>query len=213
MKIIRRKTVLKTTLLASLALVFSQSVFAADDKAKKAKPELLMGANATMIANTCAGCHGTNGASAGPSIPTLAGMSSAYLVETMEGYKSGDIPSTIMGRLAKGYTSEEFALMGGFFAKQKYVALAGQKADETKAAEGAKLHEKYCEKCHSENGTVADDDSGFLKGQTKSYLVAQMMDYQNKDRKASKKMAKKMKKLHKKHGPAGFEALIEYYAK
>lgn len=212
MKIIRRKTVLKTTLLASLALVFSQAAFAADDKAKKAKPELLMGASASMIGNTCAGCHGSNGVSKGPSIPTLAGMSSAYLVETMEGYKSGDIPSTIMGRLAKGYTSEEFALMGEYFAKQKFVA-AKQKFDETKAEEGAKLHEKYCEKCHSESGTVADDDSGFLKGQWKSYLAAQLMDYQNKDRKAPKKMKKKLKKLHKKHGPAGIEALLEYYAK
>ena len=213
MKIIRRKTVLKTTLLASLALVFSQSAFAGDDKAKKAKPELLMGASTSMIGNTCAGCHGSNGVSKGPSIPTLAGMPSAYIVETMEGYKSGDIPSTIMGRLAKGYTSEEFAQMGDYFSKLKFVAATGQKVDDAKAEEGAKLHEKYCEKCHSESGTVADDDSGFLKGQLKSYLAAQMMDYQNKDRKAPKKMKKKIKKLHKKHGPAGIEALIEYYAK
>lgn len=209
MKIIRRKTI-QTTLLASLALVFSNAAIAAD---KKAKPETLSGANATMLSNTCAGCHGTNGQSMGPSIPTLAGMSSAYLVETMEGYKTGDIPSTIMGRLAKGYSSEEFALMGGFFAKQEFVAATGQKSDEAKAKKGAKLHEKYCEKCHSENGTVADDDSGFLAGQWKSYLSAQMMDYQNKDRKATKKMSKKMKKLHKKHGPSGIEALIEYYSK
>lgn len=210
MKIIRRKTVLKTTLLASLALVFSNTAFAAD---KKAKPKTLTGASASMLSNTCAGCHGTNGQSMGPSIPTLAGMSSAYLVETMEGFKSGDIPSTIMGRLAKGYSSEDFALMGEFFAKQKYVEATGQKVDQAKAAKGAKLHDKYCEKCHSESGTIADDDSGFLKGQWKSYLAAQLMDFQNKDRKAPKKMAKKLKKLHKKHGPAGIEALIEYYSK
>lgn len=210
MKNIRRKTVLKTTLLASLALGFSHAAFAAD---KKAKPELITGASAVMLSNTCAGCHGTDGASGGPSIPTIAGLSSAYFVETMEGYKSGDIPSTIMGRLAKGYSSEEFALMGDYFAKQKFVAATGQKVDAGKAEEGAKIHEKYCEKCHSESGTVADDDSGYLKGQWKSYLAAQMMDFQNKDRKAPKKMAKKLKKLHKKHGPAGFEALIEYYSK
>ena len=194
---------------ASLAMLLSQTAMAAD---KKEPPKTLSGADAVMLSNTCAGCHGTNGASNGPSIPTLAGMSSAYLVETMQGYKSGDVPSTIMGRLAKGYTDEEFTLMGEYFSKQKFVAATGQKVDDVKAKKGAKIHDKYCEKCHSESGTVADDDSGYLKGQWKSYLAAQMMDYQNKDRKATKKMAKKMTKMHKKHGPAGVEALIEYYS-
>lgn len=200
---------LGTVAVAGLAIVLSQTTFAA----KKAKPKTMSGADAVMIANTCAGCHGTYGASTGPSIPTLGGMSSTYLVETMEGYKSGDIPSTIMGRLAKGYTTEEFELMGEYFAKQKYVEAKGQKADEAKAKKGAKLHDKYCEKCHSEAGTVADDDAGFLKGQWKPYLAAQMMDYHNKDRKATKKMKKKMKKLFKKEGSAGVEALIEFYSK
>lgn len=194
---------------AGLALILSQTAVAAD---KKEKPKTMSGASAVMLSNTCAGCHGTYGASNGPSIPTLSGMSSTYLIETMQGYKSGDIPSTIMGRLAKGYSDEEFTLMGEYFSKQKFVAATGQKVDEAKVKKGAKIHDKYCEKCHSESGTLADDDSGYLKGQWKSYLAAQLMDYQNKDRKATKKMAKKMVKMHKKHGPAGVEALIEYYS-
>lgn len=205
MKIIRRKTML----LASLALVFTNSAFAEE----KEKPELLTGASTIMIADTCAGCHGPNGASLGPAIPTIGGLSSVYLVEMMEGYKTGDIPSTIMGRLAKGYTTEEFEQMGEYFAKQEFVAATGQESDEKKAKKGAKLHDKYCEKCHSESGTIADDDSGFLQGQWKAYLSAQMMDYHNKDRKATKKMAKKMKKMLNKEGSAGAEALVEYYSK
>jgi sulfide dehydrogenase cytochrome subunit len=195
-------------LLASLALVFSTSAFAGDKK----KPETITGASTDMLSNTCAGCHGTKGVSMGPSIPTIAGMSSAYLVETMEGYKSGDIPSTIMGRLAKGYSSDEIKQMGEYFAKQEFVAAKGQEFDPEKAKKGAKIHKKYCEKCHSEDGTVADDDSGFLKGQWKAYLNAQMMDFHNKDRNASKKMAKKMKKMYKKKGSAGVEALVDFYS-
>jgi sulfide dehydrogenase cytochrome subunit len=200
----------RTLLATSLALVLSQAAFAAEEK--KEGPKTMTGASAVMLSNTCAGCHGTYGVSNGPSIPTLAGMSKAYLVETMEGYKSGDIPSTIMGRLAKGYSDEEIKLMGDYFSKQKFVAATGQKFDAAKAEKGAKIHDKYCEKCHSENGTVTDDDSGFLQGQWKSYLAAQLMDYQNKDRKASKKMAKKFKSMHKKHGAEGIEALVEYYS-
>jgi sulfide dehydrogenase cytochrome subunit len=35
---------------------------------------------ATMLANTCAGCHGTNGSSVGPSSPTIAGISRDYFI-------------------------------------------------------------------------------------------------------------------------------------
>ncbi len=206
MNLFSRGAIFTSGLVSSLAIALSLTTAIAADKEQK---PLMMGASASMIGNTCAGCHGS-GISAGPSIPTLSGMSSAYLVETMEGYKSGDIPSTIMGRLAKGYTTEEFEQMGEFFSKQTFTA-AEQESDSAKATEGAKLHDKYCEKCHTEGGTVADDDAGFLKGQWKDYLAGQIMDFQNKDRKAPKKMAKKLKKLHKKHGPAGIEALIEYY--
>ncbi|MEE9327394.1 MAG: c-type cytochrome [Cocleimonas sp.] len=197
----------KSILIASLALFSTNAAFA-----EKKKADLLTGASTLMLVNTCAGCHGQNGISHGPSIPTIAGNSATYFEEVMEGYKSGDVPSTIMGRLAKGYSSEEIKQMAEYFAKQKYVEAKGQKVDTAKAEKGAKLHDKYCEKCHSESGTIGEDEAGFLKGQWKSYLAAQLMDYQNKDRKAPKKMKKKLKKLHKKHGPAGIEALIEYYS-
>ncbi len=208
------KPFFRGALLATTVAILVLSVPAisqAGDEKKPAPKPLLTGASTEMIANTCAGCHGPHGASAGPSIPTLGGMSSVYLVEMMEGYKTDAIPSTIMGRLAKGYTTEEFEQMGKYFAKQEYVAVS-QKSDSEKGATGAKLHDKYCEKCHSESGTEAGDDSGFLKGQWKAYISAQLMDFQSKEREATKKMAKKMKALHKDHGADGIDALIEYYS-
>lgn len=200
-----------TMLLSSLAVVLSLSTpaVAADDK----KPELRTGASAVMLADACSGCHGQDGASTGPAIPTIAGGASTYFVDVMEGYKSGDIPSTIMGRIAKGYTSEEIKLMGDFYEKKEYVAATGQKSDAALAKKGAKIHKKYCEKCHSEEGTLAEDESGFLTGQWKPYLAAQLMDYQSKEREASKKMAKKFKKMYKKHGDDGIKALLEFYSK
>lgn len=203
------KPYFRGTMLATAMAIIVSSVPVVAQAADK-KP-LLSGASTDMLANPCAGCHGTAGTSAGPSIPTLSGMSSLYVVDMMEGYKSGEIPSTIMGRLAKGYTSEEFKQMGDYFAKQEYVGVT-QKTDAALAAKGAKLHDKYCEKCHSEGGTLADDDSGFLKGQWKAYLAAQLMDFQSKDREATKKMNKKMKKLNKDHGADGIKALVEYYS-
>ena len=204
MKPLFRGTMLASTL--AIVVLSVPSIAVAKDK----KP-LLSGASTEMLANTCAGCHGPEGASSGPSIPTLGGMSDIYFIEVMEGYKSGDVPSTIMGRLAKGYSSKEIEQMAGYFSKQPYVP-ATQKSDAALASKGAKLHDKFCEKCHSEGGTVADDESGFLKGQWKAYLSAQLMDFKSKDREATKKMRKKLDALHKKHGDAGIKALIEYYS-
>ena len=197
-------TTLKKTLIGALALSATSVAFAAD------KP-LMTGASATMLSNTCAGCHGTYGASTGPATPSLGGISNEYFKEVMAGFASGEIKSTIMGRIAKGYSEEEIAAMSDYFSKQKFVA-AKQSFDADKAKEGAKLHDKYCEKCHSEGGTSAEDDSGILAGQLVPYLKYTLADYRAGDREMTKKMKKKVNKLIEKEGDAGLDALMNYYA-
>ena len=172
------------------------------------------GPSAEALAYTCAGCHGTNGQSMGPASPTLAGMSKPVMVETMKGFRSGDIPSTIMGRIAKGYTDADIEKIGDFFSKQKFTP-AMQTSDATLASKGAKLHDKYCEKCHSDGGSVTaavEDEVGVLKGQWKPYLHYSLNDFISGARPMPKKMKKKLEKLHKKEGDAGINALLEFYA-
>jgi len=171
----------------------------------------MTGADATMLSNTCAGCHGTDGASSGPAIPSLGGMSALYITDMMNGYKSGDIKSTIMGRIAPGYSEDEIDAMANYFAGTEQHRTP-QAFDKAKAAKGMKLHDKYCEKCHSESGTLAEDDSGILAGQPTPYLHYSMEDFANGDRLMPKKMKKKVKKLNKKEGSAGMEAILNYYA-
>lgn len=177
----------------------------------KAKPALMMGASARMLAETCEGCHGTNGNSQGPAIPSIAGMSEDSMAESMESYREGDTKSTIMGRIVKGYTEAEVEMMAKFFAAQKPVA-AKQAFSSAKAEKGKGLHDKYCEKCHSDGGTNVEDDSGLLAGQWIPYLQYTFEDYANKDREQSKKMKKKLDALIAKHGDAGIDSLIQYYA-
>jgi sulfide dehydrogenase cytochrome subunit len=114
---------------------------------------LVSGATAEALANTCAGCHGTGGVSVGPASPTLAGTNPEYFNDIMKRYADGSAYSTIMGRIAKGFTTEEIALMADYFAKAPF-APAQQKFDEALVKEGGKIHDKVCEKCHSEGGKV-----------------------------------------------------------
>jgi sulfide dehydrogenase cytochrome subunit len=129
----------------------------------------------------------------------------------MLGFKNDEIKSTIMGRIAKGYSEDEIKAMAEVFAKQPFIA-AKQPFDEEKAEFGAKLHDKYCEKCHAEGGTSAEDDSGILSGQLVPYLKYTLADYKAGDREMTKKMKKQVQKLLKKRGDEGFDALYNYYA-
>jgi sulfide dehydrogenase cytochrome subunit len=203
------KHTLSKALLAAILAVCSLSVAVAADKEKK--PELLTGASASMLGNTCAGCHGSDGASSGPASPTIAGLSKDYFVETMQGFASDEIPSTIMGRIAKGYSDEEFKLMADYFGNKPFVK-AKQSYDAALAEEGAKLHEKYCEKCHGDGGQSAEDDAGVLAGQWTPYVTWTLADYKAGDREASKKMKKKLQTMLDRKGNKGLDALINYYA-
>jgi len=165
---------------------------------------------ASMLANTCAGCHGTNGSSVGPASPTIAGISVDYFIETMEAYKKEERPSTIMSRIAKGYTEEEIERMAKFFSQQAFIRQP-QTYDAKLASRGKKLHKKYCEKCHEDGGTSSEDDAGILAGQWQPYLRYSMDDFTSGNRSMEKKMKKKVNSLQKDHGDAGIDALIHFY--
>ncbi|MDH5355133.1 MAG: c-type cytochrome [Gammaproteobacteria bacterium] len=167
--------------------------------------------SATMLSNTCVGCHGPNGNSMGPASPTIAGISTEYFMEAMEEYKSGVRPSTIMGRIAKGYSEEEFQLMASYFSKQQFNRDKDQNINAKMAKKGAKLHKKYCEKCHEDGGRSSEDDAGILAGQWMPYLQFTMTDYLSGNREMTKKMKKKVNTLKDEQGDKGFEELWHYY--
>lgn len=162
-------------------------------------------ASAAMLGSHCTGCHGTNGVSAGPASPTIAGISEEFFVETMMAFKAGKRHSTVMGRLAKGYTDDEIKTMAKYFAGKKYQGRA-QKADPAKVAKGKNLHKKNCEKCHEEGGRVSED-GGILSGQWMTYLTYQMEDFTSGKTKMPEKMEKKVKTLN----AADIDAIIHYY--
>lgn len=160
-----------------------------------------------MLSFACAGCHGTNGGSAGPSIPSLAGQSKEAIISAMRKFKSGERPSTIMGRLAKGYSDADFAAMGAFFAGQK-LHVADQKLDQARIARGASIQQQNCGRCHMEDGREGKDDTPIMAGQWLPYMMTQMSLYQSGVRKMPEKMAEKVKPL----SPEDLEAMLHFYA-
>lgn len=162
--------------------------------------------SAAMLSNTCNGCHGTNGASAGPSMPIIGGQTPGYIEDAMKKFKSGERASSIMGRLAKAYSDEDFKAMDKFFAEMKFVRTK-QATLPAKVALGKKVHEQNCKKCHLENGRESED-GGVIAGQWAEYLQISMNEFQDKKRPMPKKMAEKFEGLNK----DDVDALIHFYA-
>jgi sulfide dehydrogenase cytochrome subunit len=134
--------------------------------------------SASLLGNTCAGCHGTDGASRGEA-PTIAGLSKEYLVATMTHYKTDQMHSTVMGRLAKGYDTAEIEAMAGFFAGKPWVS-GKQDIDPGMVAKGEALHKsKGCTGCHGERGETSTATTPRLAGQYAQYMAIQMGYYQD----------------------------------
>jgi sulfide dehydrogenase cytochrome subunit len=175
-------------------------------------------ADISKLTKDCADCHGKNGNSKINESPSIAGMSSVYFKETMEGYtkktrpakKLKDKKKTMLDVVKKLSDAEKVAL-ADHYAKQKFIPYK-QDFDAGKAKAGKKLHKKYCGKCHTKGATSAEDDAGILAGQPSGYLKYSIGNYASGKRDMGKKMAKKFKKMMKKEGDEGIDKLVHYYA-
>jgi len=63
-------------------------------------------ADPRLLALSCAGCHGPEGRSPG-AIPSLHGQSETAIAEALRAFRADQRPSTVMGRIAKGYSDQE----------------------------------------------------------------------------------------------------------
>lgn len=178
-------------------------------------------ADVGKLAESCANCHGKDGASADGDMPNIGGLSAEYFTGAMKAYKSKGRPcietkirsgdkkgtKTDMCQVVKDIGEDDVKQLAKLFSEKKF-ARATQKFDAVLAKKGKGLHDKLCEKCHSENGTVAGDDGGILGGQKMDYLKEQTEFFLHGKRAyADKKMKQKLEETD----IAGIEALVHYY--
>lgn len=68
----------------------------------------------TNLAGPCAACHGPDGEGSG-GIPKIKDRPADILLDLLIGFRDGREQSTVMGRLAKGYTPEQLRLLADHF--------------------------------------------------------------------------------------------------
>ena len=68
-------------------------------------------------ASSCGGCHAPPGGAT--TVPPLHGRSAADIVKLMAAFRSGSQPSTVMDRIAKGFSEAETEAIAVWYAGQK----------------------------------------------------------------------------------------------
>ncbi|MDH4107123.1 MAG: cytochrome c-553 [Gammaproteobacteria bacterium] len=179
-------------------------------------------ADVSDIVKECDSCHGADGVSTESKIPTIAGFSEFVFEEYMYQYQdearpcreveypSGDEKGTktTMCEEAAELSEEQISELTGYYAGKSFKA-ATQEFDAALAAEGASIHKRDCEKCHTDGGSYAGDDAGLLAGQWMGYLQQVFADYAAGERSM---MEDKMKEKVDALDEASTKALIHYYA-
>ena len=177
-------------------------------------------ADVNKLAESCAGCHGKDGASTESDVPIIGGVSAPFMSDSLAAYKKKELPcpetkyrsgdkkgqKTNMCDVAKDLSDGDMKDLGKHFAGKKFVR-AQQKFDAALAKKGKEIHEHSCDKCHSEGGSLASDDAGILAGQWMPYLKEQLKEFKSGKRPMVKKMKPKIEKLEQ----ADFDALVNYY--
>jgi cytochrome subunit of sulfide dehydrogenase len=74
-------------------------------------------ADAPAGASACTGCHAVH-AIPDSVIPRIAGRPAVDIVGFMRSYRSGATPSSVMGRIAKGFDDAQIDAIAAWFAAQ-----------------------------------------------------------------------------------------------
>ena len=74
-------------------------------------------AEAPPGASSCTGCHASTKV-ADSVIPRIVGRKAADIATAMREFKSGAWPSTVMGRIAKGFDDQQIDAIAAWFAVQ-----------------------------------------------------------------------------------------------
>lgn len=124
-------------------------------------------------AQVCAACHGDNGNSATPAIPSLAGQPKQFIVSALYQFREGNRKDPVMSPMAAGLSNADLNDLAAYFSAQK-PAVPTRSASTDKVAAGRELvMRNNCSACHTKT-LAGQQHIPRLAGQQYDYLKAQL---------------------------------------
>ena len=132
-------------------------------------------------AAACLACHGVNGNSTMPGVPSLAAQNARYIYLQLRDFQEGRRDNAMMTPMTAGLTRPEMQELANYFSKQK-LSSKGFKADPDKAKLGqAKADETLCAMCHL-GEFVGQNEIPKVAGQNFDYVVNTLKSFKAKTR-------------------------------
>jgi len=129
----------------------------------------------------CSGCHGPDGNSKDPAIPTIAGQPKQFITTQLVMFREKNRRNDAMLPFVANLTNAEINDFGTYFAAQTMQAAAPPLAED-KAAEGKKLVTQFnCNQCHGP-ALKGLQHIPRLAGQQPAYLRTQLLGFKAQTR-------------------------------
>jgi len=126
------------------------------------------------MAAPCAKCHGEDGNSTTPGIPTLAGQQPHYLVTAIDEYHRGDRRTAAMKSILRDANNLELESLALYYASRTPAQRPTPPQGDPKVGEPLSA---MCGGCHGPNGVSSDAATPTLAGQDPQYLSKSIKAY------------------------------------
>ncbi len=124
----------------------------------------------------CVPCHGKDGISEQPTVPSIAGQWNDYIVLALFQFRNGHRPSEAMGPIAKPLSDNDLGNLAKYYSALKPWAPVREAGAAAVAAGPPLTQRKLCAQCHTP--TLAGQQSvPRIAGQHIEYLTTQLQGF------------------------------------
>lgn len=176
---------------ALLLVIYLAVATMASAQAQNAMPQQPV-ATSALVEQVCAACHGADGNSPRPEVPSLAGQVEAYLEGQLHAFaaQGQQRVSGVMGAIAVNLSADEMKRVSVYFARQTLRPALSDGPQRPQRATGERIFNAglpargvaSCASCHGTRAQGLPDMFPRLAGQHAPYLVAQLQHFRARTR-------------------------------
>jgi hypothetical protein len=169
-----------------------------------------------IVAKVCSACHATDGNSATPANPVLAGQHAEYTAKQLANFKSGERKNPVMLGMASTLSPDDMKKVGEYFQQQKPKMRSAKNPELVKI--GQQIYRggimakgvAACTSCHGPNGGGIPAQYPRVAGQHAEYTTAQLNAFRSGER--ANDPNKMMRTIAAKLSDTEIKAVAEYIA-
>ena len=145
-----------------------------------------------LVQQVCAACHGLDGNSSRPDVPSLAGQVEAYLEGQLHAFaaQGEQRPNGVMGAIAVNLSAAEMKRAAVYYSRQTLSPSTVVDASRQRHARGERLFDTglpekglaSCASCHGTRGEGLPDLFPRLAGQHAPYIAEQLRHFRDGSR-------------------------------